>query len=347
VSRKFQYNDSSVVLEGQVYTDFFFGRPNYGESPETDDIEHAVVLALDSPISVEGNGPPREGNFDAISEMDVDRVQLVTSRRDALRRFRGHGLRVSGSLFHAHTGHHHTSVLFSCEEEPVVIDSRNTYANRKICGTGSGFLLGRDGLIATAAHVLENATGVTVTRGFYRQIAAVIDVEASLDLAILKIEPEGVLANVVKSREARARPIRWWLWPRLGELVHAFGFPLGGVLPHSLNMTQGLISSERGIEPGHFQISAAIQPGNSGSPVFDEYGNLVGIVLSSCEPAQNVNFCIASQEFNSYCYKLGIRLNENENRDIKIRPTVLAEMALHFCVEVEAWADAPTTEQIS
>jgi hypothetical protein len=109
-------------------------------------------------------------------------------------------------------------------------------------------------------------------------------------------------------------------------------------------MTQGLISSEHGIDPGHFQISAAIQAGNSGGPVFDEYGNLAGMALSSLEEAQTLNFCISSHMILDYCSRLGIKLRQDENRDKKFRPTVLAELALHFCVEIEAWTYVSITE---
>ena len=340
MSKICRYNDPSTVLEGQLFTDFFFGRPGYGMYPETDQVEHAVVMALDSPISVEGNGLHYEGNYDGQYEENIGIVQISSNNIEILRQFRGCGIRLTGSLYHAHNGHHHTPVLLSSNGDPIVIDNRNTYPNSIISASGSGFLLGYEGHIATAAHVIENANKITVTRGLYRQQATVIDIEPTLDLAILKIDHRGALAAVIEKREARARPIRWELWPRLGERIYTFGFPLRPDLPHSLNMTQGLISSEHGIHSGHFQISAAIQDGSSGSPVFDEYGDLIGIVLSSYEPAQNVNFCASSLLIQSYCTKRRIKMKQSSRRGEKIAPTLLAMYAQSFCVEIEVWSDA-------
>jgi len=265
--RKMQYNDQNTSLEGQLYTDFFFGRPNYGNSPDTDEIEHAIFLALDEPICVEGNGLNFEGNFEGSTEINVDCVQVSYGDVLALRQLKGHGVRLKGRLFHSHTGHHHISILISVEDAPTVIDDRGNFPHKRLVSSGSGFLLGGGGLIGTAAHVLEDVSYVSVTRGLYREHATMLAIDDELDLAILKVEPRGAIADVIKHRERKVRPTRTWMAPKLGERIYAFGFPLSGRLPHSLNMTEGLISSEAGIQGHQFQISAAIQDGNSGGPV--------------------------------------------------------------------------------
>ncbi len=336
---RMRYNDPTVTLYGQVYTDFFFGRPNYGASPSTDAIEHAIILALDEPICVEGDGQRYDGNYESIAEDYIDRVQIATRDVDALPQLRGHGVKLKGRLWHAHTGHHHTGVLMSVEDVPTVIDDRNAFPDKYLVSSGSGFLLGDGGLIGTAAHIIEDVDYVSVTRGLYRQRASVVAIDPSVDLAILKIEPRGPIADVIRIREKKVRPTRSWMPPRLGERVYAFGFPLRADLPHSLNMTEGRISSEVGIERHQFQISAAIQPGHSGGPVFDEYGNLIGVAVSSLEPAQTLNFCVQGWHFESFCCKFGVRLAGNELCETKLQPTILAEAALHFCVEVEGWSD--------
>ena len=159
-----------------------------------------------------------------------------------------------------------------------------------------------------------------------------------MDIAILKIDSCGPIADVIGKRERKVRPTRTWMPPKLGERVYTFGFPLRGALPHSLNMTEGLISSELGVQHHQFQISAAIQPGNSGGPVFDEYGNLIGVAISSLEPAQTHNFCVRTQQLERFCHEHGISIVGSESREAKIAPVVLAEAALHFCVEVEGWS---------
>jgi S1-C subfamily serine protease len=337
--RNLQYSDSTVTLEGQLYTDFFYGRPDYGSSPETDDIEHAIMFAADEPFCVLGNGEDYEGNYEGITEDNVSRIQVATTFDTAiLRNFLGCGVRLRGHLYHAHTGHHHANVLIFLEVPPVIIDHRNVYTDKGLVGSGSGFLLGSGGLIGTAAHVLDNASDFTVARGLYRQKASVVGVSQEHDLAVLKVEPNGALMDLVQERERKVRPTRTWLHPRLGERVYVFGFPLRDALPHSLNFTEGLVSSELGNGDHKFQISAAIQPGSSGGPAFDDFGNLIGVVTSSLEPAQNLNFCIRSRHLDSLCQQIGLELWKDERRDEKVLPTVLAEEALHFCVEVESWA---------
>ena len=291
-----KYRDPSVSLEGQLYTDFFYGRPSYGESPADDEVEQPTFLALDHPIKVEGDATHSDVNYN-IAESFVDRIQLATPNIHLLRQVRGCGVRLKGPLWHAHTGHHHAPVLMSVQEPPVVLDNRHTYPGKTIFASGSGFFLGQNGLICTAAHVLAEAKCITVTRGLYRQRALTVAIDNRLDLALLRIEPTGIFSDILLRREFKARPLRTWMAPRLGERVYAFGFPLGGTLPHSLNMTEGIISSEIGIENHQFQISAAIQDGNSGGPVIDRHGNIIGVAISSLEPSQNITFAFRAIKF--------------------------------------------------
>ena len=270
--------------------------------------------------------------------MSVDRVQLAFSNSSNLDSYRGHGVRVRGQLYPAHTGHHHSPVLLSVEGEPASIDLRNVHSDVTSLGNGTGFLLGNGGLIATAAHVVEDADFVSVTRGLYRQIAAVTAVDRTYDLAILRINPQGALGRLLEQREARVRPLRWMIRPRLGEKVFAFGFPLRSHLPHSLNITEGLVSAEVGMQSHHFQMSAAIQPGNSGGPVYDEFGNLLGIAVESLEPAQTVNFCVHGWQLSTFCRQHGASMDAQEERSVKTPAVLLGFDALHTCVEVEVWA---------
>lgn len=325
-----------VVLQGQLFTDFYYGRPNYGSSPELDEVEHAVILALDTPIAVGRDAPAEPESYD-VAEGGVDRVQLAATDHRAFNQLRGHGVEVRGRLYHAHTGHHHTAVLLEVEGEPQSVDRRGLHASARPVASGSGFLLGNDGLIATAAHVLEGADCFSVMRGLYRARAELIAMDEGLDLAVLKIDPEGVMADVLRERETQVRPIRSWMPARLGERVYAFGFPLSGTLPHSLNVTEGLISSELGLQPHLFQMSAAIQPGNSGGPVFDAFGNLLGVAVSSLEPAQTLNFCVHGRDLHAFCREYGATFDLQEIRGETISPVSLADNALRTCLEIEAW----------
>jgi hypothetical protein len=91
------YGDPATTLRGQIYTDYFFGRSGYGETPEIDELEHSILLALDEPFSIPGRDPEREGDYESAGCSDVRSVQL-TGAVDIqyLREIRGHGMELTG-----------------------------------------------------------------------------------------------------------------------------------------------------------------------------------------------------------------------------------------------------------
>jgi serine protease Do len=116
-----------------------------------------------------------------------------------------------------------------------------------------------------------------------------------------------------------------------------------------VNMTEGMVSSEIGLTADRFHISAAIQPGNSGGPVFDDRGNLLGLVVSKLLPEvvqtsgsavtflpENVNFAIDAWPLIHAAKSLGFEFPETENQ-LVVAPTALGKLAHHVCVEVERW----------
>lgn len=274
----FKYGEE-ITLTGQLRTLYYLGRPGYGESPELDELEHAAILILDEPISVRGNRSDEEGDYDSIDEPNVTEVQILSSPGEVkLFDLRGHGIEFTGHLFHAHTGHHHTRVLLDARESPPrVVDDRNTYRNARIKQSGSGFFIDSQGHVATNAHVVAGFMGVTVTRGLFRGKATVELCDLENDIAILR----------TSILDQSPPPIRSWMGPQLGETIFVFGFPFRPTLPHSLNMGAGIVSSEIGIVSSRFQISAPIQKGNSGGPVFDRHGNVLGVVRGKLNPIRD------------------------------------------------------------
>jgi S1-C subfamily serine protease len=140
--------------------------------------------------------------------------------------------------------------------------------------TGSGFVLDKDGTIATNAHVVEGATRVTVQFGDNAaHPAKVLGVDKSTDLALLKIDPKGVDLHPLKLGSSHGLQV--------GDPTVAIGNPFG--LDRTL--TTGVVSAlQRQIRaPNGFtidnviQTDAAINPGNSGGPLLDAAGRVIGI----------------------------------------------------------------------
>jgi S1-C subfamily serine protease len=155
--------------------------------------------------------------------------------------------------------------------------------------SGTGFAVSADGAILTNRHVVDQCKVIAV-EGW--GTATVKAVDQSNDLALLKVEGNPSPVTF------RAAPIN------IGDTVFVTGYPYGGLLGSGLHFTNGLVSSTTGIENDSrfLQITAPVQPGNSGGPLLDERGQVVGVVAgrlndiavlkASGSLPQNVNFAI-------------------------------------------------------
>ena len=162
-----------------------------------------------------------------------------------------------------------------------------------IAGSGTGFFITADGYLLTNHHVVEGARDISIKteKGILR--AKVVKVDKKNDLAVLKVEGKFAALPLLSSRKVG-----------LGEKVFTVGFPRPKVQGFSPKITDGIISSLAGIQddPRDFQISVPVQPGNSGGPLVDQYGNVVGVVVSRLSALkllretgalpQNVNYAV-------------------------------------------------------
>lgn len=179
--------------------------------------------------------------------------------------------------------------------------SRSTTPNtRRYASSGSAFSVSGDGVFVTNFHVVDhcvaNAIRPQVLIGDAWENAAVIAQSQSDDLALLRISSRRNFPFL----KIASRPVR------LGESTYVFGYPLAGLLSDSGNFTLGTVSALNGLrsDPRSLQISAPVQPGNSGGPMVDDEGGLLGVVTSKLDAArvaqttgdipQNVNFAIKS-----------------------------------------------------
>ncbi|MBB4235465.1 trypsin-like peptidase domain-containing protein [Rhizobium esperanzae] len=156
--------------------------------------------------------------------------------------------------------------------------------------SGTGFAITTDGWLLTNAHVVQGCMRIEV-KGKGDAVDPRID--ATNDLALVKVNAVEALKPLV----FRHAPTR------LGEDILAIGFPLATLLSDSVKVTTGNVNALAGIrnDTRYIQISTPIQPGNSGGPVVDRDGFLVGITSATLSKgiadeigitAQNVNFAI-------------------------------------------------------
>lgn len=161
--------------------------------------------------------------------------------------------------------------------------------------SGSGAIISAAGYVLTAAHVVADAENITVVSVQGTRHATVVRLDKSNDLAVLKIEG-GTYAVL---------PVGPSRHIRLGQSVATIGFPNVSIQGFSPKVTRGEISSLSGVadDPRSWQISVPVQPGNSGGPLLDEYGNLIGVVVAKLglkaarltgDVPQNVNYAVKS-----------------------------------------------------
>ena len=166
------------------------------------------------------------------------------------------------------------------------------FGPREVESEGSGFILDRQGDIVTNEHVVDGAQTITVRLSNGTKVAAaLVGADASTDVAVIRIAGSGrVLRPLVLGNSAPVRP---------GQSVVALGTPFG----LSGTITEGIISGigrtiaapDRTPITGAFQTDAAINEGNSGGPLIDAAGNVIGLnaqINSKSGGSEGVGFAI-------------------------------------------------------
>ena len=185
----------------------------------------------------------------------------------------------------------------------------------------------------TNYHVIEGCSALKALTGALSVIAR----DEGNDLALLKS-----MKTASKFATFNGGPVR------VGQSVMAVGYPLRGLLSSGANVTMGNVSALAGPndDTGLLQITAPVQPGNSGGPLMDQSGNVVGVVASKLDTLkiaratgdipQNVNFAIKGAVVRSFLEANGIGFSAAASAE-KLDPAVIAERATKFTVVVECW----------
>jgi hypothetical protein len=178
---------------------------------------------------------------------------------------------------------------------PRDADTATSPAGETPKASGSGAIISTQGYVLTAAHVVAGASWLKIFTAQGMKNAKIMRIDEANDLAVLKLS-DGTYSvlPIASSRKIR-----------LGQSVATVGFPNIEIQGFSPKVTRGEISSLNGLgdDPRAWQISVPVQPGNSGGPLLDENGNLVGVVVSKLglkaatitgDLPQNVNYAVKS-----------------------------------------------------
>ena len=212
--------------------------------------------------------------------------------------------------------------------------------------SGSGIIVSRNGHVLTNQHVVRECGTHEVIDDADRKLKATLHaVDDARDLALLLVE----------ERFAAAAPIRRDASPKLGEAVIVVGFPLVGVLGTRPTVGFGHISSTVGIRgnKNQMQISVPIQRGNSGGPVFDQSGNVIGIVVSKLDALkiaervgdlpQNVNFAIRGDVVRSFLEANNVVFTTAAGDSSRLENTEIASRGAATTVRVRCIRTPATT----
>jgi S1-C subfamily serine protease len=228
--------------------------------------------------------------------------------------------------------------VIACQKEYIAAASNGAESDRKDQqkggSSGTGFFVNSTGNIVTNHHVIASCSTIRVVPvGGQETSAYVVAKDKTNDLAILKTSISPIAVPSLREQ------------PRLGESVYVFGFPLTGLLSASGNFTSGTITALFGLgdDSRFLQISAPVQPGNSGGPVIDKFGNVVGVVVSKLNALgvaaatddipQNVNFAIKSTIAANFLDASGISPSDTpQTRELS--PEAIADQAKLYTVRV-------------
>jgi Trypsin-like peptidase domain len=210
-------------------------------------------------------------------------------------------------------------------------------------------VVGGHGEVLTNAHVVKACAQINLrSSAGDLATAQLVGHDEKNDLAVIRSATP--LPSVAVFREGS--PVR------AGDPVVALGYPLSGLLATTVNLTVGNVSALAGLgdDSRYLQISAPVQPGNSGGPLLDASGHLVGIVTAKLDAAlvarftgdipQNVNFALKAEVARTFLDSKGIAY-QTAHSNQQLSPADVGEIARPFTVQIECQQPDRTVAGIS
>ncbi len=221
----------------------------------------------------------------------------------------------------------------SCVNAKFMACSTHLGGGQKAESSGTGFLISKAGQVLTNAHVVDECKEIRV--GDPPVPGALLGKDSGYDLALLETSlPTDTIARFRRSNQVA-----------LGEAVVVLGYPLSGLLSSGPHVTTGTISALGGLHDNaqHVQITAPVQPGNSGGPLLDSSGNIVGVVVARLNDMQtlahtgslpqNINFAINLAATKQFLQRFQVDYLSSEASPSK-SVTDVSQVAKRFTVPI-------------
>jgi len=159
---------------------------------------------------------------------------------------------------------------------------------------GTGFLISKKGYVITNYHVISNAKTIQLkgVGGDFSTLYGmeVVAVDVDNDLALLRFKNQALVLEEPPYTISKASSTQ-------GAKAFVLGYPMAKAMGEEIKLTDGLVSARSGYKGSlsQYQFSAPIQPGNSGSPLFNESGDVIGVANAKLEEAESAGYAIKSQ----------------------------------------------------
>lgn len=195
--------------------------------------------------------------------------------------------------------------------------------------SGSGFLINDNGYLVTNNHVVDQCDEVIVFKDSNKYSANIIALDSVNDLSLAKIDLSNKNYFRISSDDAFL----------LDDIIVA-GFPLGKKVSASIKTSKGSITSLAGYGDNYsnFQMDAALNPGNSGGPIINNKGNVIGVAVAGFgknEGVESFNFGIKSSVLNTFIQSNSISLSNPNSQELS--NTDLGKLIVDSTLYIECW----------
>lgn len=228
--------------------------------------------------------------------------------------------------------------MIESAQHPHSRTASNSSEEQSVKGSGSGIIVSRNGIIATNYHVVRDATKIEVWVNHNDRVecypAKILCSDKMNDLALLQVESTLLypFENVPFTIQAKGVDV--------GTSVYTMGYPVVDIMGQEVKVTDGIISSKTGYEGNisTYQISAPIQPGNSGGPLFDKTGNLIGITHGGIRDGENIGYAIKSSYLLNLIESAPVKIeipDENQLRTMDLPEQIRNLSKYVVCIKIK------------